>query len=86
MNLNLLRGRWWPIVCPPSGAFLNCQKGCIYGEVCTQLTELTYPQWYLLIIRGMLNYSRYQWFTIYTVLRYQPSIALLLRVRKKWVD
>ena len=44
MTIQLLRGRWWPIVCPPSGAVLNFQKGCITGAVCTLLTELIYPQ------------------------------------------
>ena len=31
MNLHLFHGRWWPILCPTSGAFLNFQKGCISG-------------------------------------------------------
>ena len=29
MNLNLHIGRWWPIVCPSSGVFLNFQDVCI---------------------------------------------------------
>ena len=33
MTLHIHRGRWWPIVCPPYGVFLNCQKGCITGAV-----------------------------------------------------
>ena len=27
MTLHVLRGGWWQIVCPPSGAFCNIQKG-----------------------------------------------------------
>ena len=33
MTLHLHRGRWWPIVCTPSGALLNFQKVCIPGSV-----------------------------------------------------
>ena len=29
MTLDLLCGRCWTLVCPPSEALLNCQKGCI---------------------------------------------------------
>ena len=46
MTLHLLRGRWWTIVCPPSGAFLNCRKGYIPISLCTLLPALTYPWWY----------------------------------------
>ena len=46
MNLHLIRGRWWPILCTPSGAFLNCQKVLHHQAVCSLLLELTYAQWY----------------------------------------
>ena len=46
MILHLLHGRWWTIVSPPSGAFLNCHKGCIPGALPTLLPELTYHLWY----------------------------------------
>ena len=46
MTLHLFRGRWWPIVCPPSDTFLNCQKGYISGAVRMLLLELTCPFWY----------------------------------------
>ena len=29
MTLQLLRGRWWKIVCPPYGAFCHFHKGII---------------------------------------------------------
>ena len=29
MNLRLLCGRWWPIVCPPSSVFLNGLKDAL---------------------------------------------------------
>ena len=35
----------WPIVCPTFGAFLDFQKCCIYGTVCSLLPTLTYTQW-----------------------------------------
>ena len=46
MNLHLLRGRSWPIVCTPYGALCNSQKGCIPGALRGLLLALTYPQWY----------------------------------------
>ena len=33
MNLQLHRGWWWTIVCPPSSALPNCQKEYIPGAV-----------------------------------------------------
>ena len=45
MTLHLLYGRWWPIVCPPSSAFLNYQKRFINGALHTLLLALTYPKW-----------------------------------------
>ena len=47
MALHVLRGRWWPIVCTPSDALHNFQKGCIPGAVCMQLPDLTNPQGYI---------------------------------------
>ena len=46
MTPHLLRGRWWPISCPPSGALCDVHKGCITGEVCTLLPAFNYPQCY----------------------------------------
>ena len=46
MTLHLLHERWWTIVCPPSGALRNGQKGCIPGAVRGLLLVLTYHQWY----------------------------------------
>ena len=46
MTLHLLYGGWWTLLCPPSGALCNVQKGCAPGTVRTLLTALTYPQWY----------------------------------------
>ena len=46
MTLYLLCGRWWLIVCPPSGAFCNVQKVCIPGAVRSLLPTLTYSQWF----------------------------------------
>ena len=46
MTLHLLCAMWCPILCPPSGALRNVQKGCIPRTVCTLLSALTYPQWY----------------------------------------
>ena len=37
MTLHLRRWRWWPILCPPSGDLIYCQKGCITGAVCSLL-------------------------------------------------
>ena len=42
MTLNLLFGRWWLIVCPPSGALCDGHKGCISRAVRCLMTELTY--------------------------------------------
>ena len=39
MTLHIHCGRWWPIVCPPSGSFLNFQKGCIPGAVRSLLMD-----------------------------------------------
>ena len=55
MNLHLHCGRWWPIVHPPSDAFLNFQRVFIPREVRTPLLELTYPWWYNRIARGILS-------------------------------
>ena len=44
MTLNILFGRWWTIVCPPSRELHNVQKGCINGAVHTLLPALTNPQ------------------------------------------
>ena len=54
-TLYLLRGRWWPIVCTPSGAVLNGQKGVLPEQyvACCQ------PQPILIGIPG------YQWYTCY---------------------
>ena len=41
MAINLLRGRWWPIVCPTSGALRNVLKGCTPGAVRTLFLALT---------------------------------------------
>ena len=46
MTLQLLHRKWWTIVCPPSCALCNGQKGCITGAVRGLLLELIYPQWY----------------------------------------
>ena len=37
MTLHLHCWMWWPIVRPPSGAFLNCQKGYITGALLSPL-------------------------------------------------
>ena len=41
MILHPLRGRWWPIVCPPSGTLRNGQKECT-GEVRYLMLALNY--------------------------------------------
>ena len=46
MAPHLLRVRWCPIVCPPSGALCSGQKGCIPGAVHILLPTLTYHRWY----------------------------------------
>ena len=37
MILHIRRGRCRSVVCCPSGVFLNFQKGCITGAVCSLL-------------------------------------------------
>ena len=46
MTLKLHCGRWWPILCPTSGAFVTAIRDCIIGAVRSLLPALTYPQWY----------------------------------------
>ena len=46
MTLQILCGRWCPILCTPSGVFLNCQKGYISWSVRSLMPALTYCQWY----------------------------------------
>ena len=40
MTLHLLCGRWWPTVCPPSGAFVTSRRNCIIISVCILMSEL----------------------------------------------
>ena len=44
MALQLLCGRWWPILCPTYGAISNVQKVLIHGVICTLLQALTNTQ------------------------------------------
>ena len=46
VKLHLHWGRRWPIVCTPSGAFLNRQKEFIPRELHSMLPALTYTQFY----------------------------------------
>ena len=76
MTLQFLCGGWWPIVCPPSRAFLNFQKVCIPGAVCILLPDLTYPWWFksLQLVHLMQDPRFYLILSPYP--RYQPSSAL----------
>ena len=69
MVIHLLRGRWWPIVCPHYGAFLNVHKACIPGSVFILLPALNNPQgssdytWRAELLKSL-------WFTWGPVMRY----------------
>ena len=52
--LHLLCGRWWPLVCPTSGAIRKFHKGCITVSVRILLPALTNPQ-------GSPDYTWYNW-------------------------
>ena len=47
MILHPHRGSWCPIVCSPSGAFIIFQNICITRAVCSLMSTLTYPWWYM---------------------------------------
>ena len=44
-TLQLLRGSWWPILCPLSGAFIISRRDCIIRSVRSLLPSSTYHQW-----------------------------------------
>ena len=46
MTLHLHCGRWWPILCPPSGALRNGRKGSTIRSVCSMMPALSYTHWY----------------------------------------
>ena len=46
MNLHFLRGKWWPIVFPPSCASVTSRRDFIVRAVRSLLTELTYPHFF----------------------------------------
>ena len=50
MTIHFHSGSWWPIVCPPSGAFITTRRDCIIGAVYSLLLALNYPQWYTRLI------------------------------------
>ena len=45
MNLHIISGMWWPIACPPYGAFVTGRRDCIIIAVRSLMTVLTYPWW-----------------------------------------
>ena len=83
MTLHLLCGRWLPIVCPPSGAFRNGQKGLyhqssMYPDSGINPSSVVHP-----VTRGILDAS-YQRFTLYCHHRWCINLVALWLILIVW--
>ena len=85
MNLHLLRGMWWKIVCIPSGSFITVRRYCTIRAVRRMLWELTYSKLYtrLLMVHLLRESSQgFTWYCHHIQSINLASIWLLLRVRQ----